>query len=178
MLNSYTEFSHDAPPSPSPRIPDPNDPPWSIFGAVGVWLASVFFLALLPALFVIIYAQQRGVGLAEVAHFSLNDNDAIFVQIIANIPAHLLTILLAWMLVTRLGKRPFLGWLGWHWGTRFGFWTSAGVAVGLLLIGLGVIRLLGGPETQLDRIINSSRATAVMMAFIATVTAPLVEEVV
>jgi membrane protease YdiL (CAAX protease family) len=38
--------------------------------------------------------------------------------------------------------------------------------------------LFKGPETQLDKILNSSRMTALATAFMATATAPLVEEVV
>jgi hypothetical protein len=179
--NSLTEFAYDAPPPSqpvTPHLPDPDDPPWSVVGAVAIWLASVFLLALLPALFVIVYAQQRGIALARVAEFSLSDPVAIFVQIISNIPAHMLTIMLAWALVTSFGKHPFFSSLGWQWPPGFGFWTSAGIAGGLLSVGILVIYLLGEQETPLDRIINSSRATALATAFIATVTAPLVEEVV
>ncbi|HEV2705548.1 MAG TPA: type II CAAX endopeptidase family protein [Pyrinomonadaceae bacterium] len=181
--NSLTEFADGALPSTlptpeTPHVPDPDNPPWSIFGAVGVWLASVFLLALLPALFVIAYAQQRGIGVAQLAEFSITDKVAIFLQILSNVPAHILTMMLAWMLVTRFGKRPFFSALGWQWSRRFGFWTSAGLAVGLLGIGILVIKLAGEQETPLDKVISSSRAAALATAFIATATAPLVEEVI
>jgi hypothetical protein len=179
--NSLTDYAYGAPPPSqpvTPHVPDPDNPPWSVFGAVAIWLASVFLLALLPALFVIVYAQQRGIVLARIAEFSLSDPVAIFVQIISNIPAHMLTIMLAWALVTRFGKRPFFSSLGWQWPREFGFWKSALLAVGLLIVGLLVIKLLGKQETQVDKIINSSRAAAMAIAFIATMTAPFVEEVV
>ena len=175
--DSYADFATtDGPSVTSPT--DPNNPPWTIFGAFGVWAASIFFIVFMPLLFVLPYAQQRQIRLEALGDFALTDKTAILLQVLSIIPAHLLTIGLAWALVTRFGKRPFLNSLGWKWDRRFGFWVSTGVAVGLLLIGILIIKKFGGPETQLDKIINSSRLTALSTAFMATVTAPLVEEVV
>lgn len=157
---------------------DPNNPPWTIFGAAGVWLASVCLIVLMPAIFLIPYAQQRRIGVEALGDFALTDKVAILLQVLSIIPAHMLTIALAWALVTRFGQRPFLRALGWQWDRRFGFWVSAAAAVGLLLAGVLIIKAFGGPETQLDKIINSSRVTALATAFMATATAPLVEEVV
>ena len=175
--DSYADFAPAPPPSASSTF-DPNNPPWTIFGAVGVWLASIFFIVLIPLLFVLPYAQQRQIRLEALGDFAMTDKTAILLQVLSIIPAHLLTIALAWALVTRFGRRPFLSTLGWSWDRRFGFWASTGVAVGLLLVGIAIIKMFGGPETQIDKIINSSRVTAVSTAFMATVTAPLVEEVV
>ncbi len=132
----------------------------------------------MPLLFVLPYAQRRHIGIEALGDFATTDKTAIFLQILSIIPAHLFTIALAWALVTRLGKRPFLSSLGWQWDRRFGFWVSAGLALILLFAGILIIKLFGGPETQIDKIINSSRLTALSTAFMATATAPLVEEVV
>jgi len=43
---------------------------------------------------------------------------------------------------------------------------------------MGLLYSLGDADTQLDRILRSSRAAALLMAFMATVSAPLMEEVV
>ncbi len=45
-------------------------------------------------------------------------------------------------------------------------------------MGACIIKLTGNPTTELDRLIESSRATAITTAFLAAFTAPLVEEVV
>src|SRR5919112_482657 len=91
----------------------PDNPPWGIPGAVGVWVLS----------FVFMFVTQ--------------------LAIITLAPAHALTIAVAWLVVTKAGKLPFLGTLGWTWGRGFTFWRSGGLAVALLLTGAAVIRLTG-----------------------------------
>jgi membrane protease YdiL (CAAX protease family) len=157
---------------------NPDDPPWGIPGAVGVWAASFVFMFVTQLAFIIGYLLYRRVNLASVGEVVTKDPVAIFVAILSLVPAHQLTIVLAWMLVTRNGKRPFLRTLGWDWGRGFTFWRSAGLAVALLGVGTIIIKLVGSPETELDRLIESSRAAALATAFLATVTAPFVEEVI
>jgi membrane protease YdiL (CAAX protease family) len=156
----------------------PDNPPWGILGAVGVWVMSFVFMFVTQLAFIIGYLLYRRADLAAVAEIVTKDPVAIFVAILSLVPAHQLTIILAWMLVTGNGKRPFLRALGWDWGRGFTFWRSAGLAVALLLAGAAIIKLTGNPETELDRLIESSRAAALATAFLATVTAPFVEEVI
>jgi membrane protease YdiL (CAAX protease family) len=59
-----------------------------------------------------------------------------------------------------------------------GFWTSAGLAVLLLAIGLVLTWLIGGQPTQIDQIVSSSAASRYALAILAATTAPFVEEVV
>ena len=58
-----------------------------------------------------------------------------------------------------------------------GLWKSLRLALVLLLAGMWLAATLGGQETSLDKIISSSRAATLMTALLATVTAPLVEEI-
>ena len=165
--------------TPSARVaPDPDNPPWGVLGALGLLILSFVLMLLTSAAFLIPYVLYRGVRLEAFAEFAVKDPGAIFVQIVSIIPAHLLTLLLAWLLVTRAGKYPFLRTLGWDWGAGFTLWRSAGLAVALLLIGTGIIWLTGNPDNALERLIQSSRAAALATAFAATFTAPLVEEIV
>lgn len=157
---------------------DPDDPPWSVAGAVGVWVASVFIMVVMQVLFLVPYALQRDVPTDALNEFATTDPTAILVAVVSIFPAHLLTLGLAWLVVTRFRKHPFLEALGWRWDERFNFWRSVGLAIALLVVGGTIIWLTGNPETPLDRIINSSRFTALTIAFVATLTAPLVEEVV
>ena len=175
----YTSSEQQQAP-PSRVAPDPDDPPWGLLGAVGFVLLSFLVMALTQMAFLVPYAARRGVPMTgnALSEFAVKDPGAIFVEIVSIIPAHLITLGLAWLLVTRAGKYPFLRTLGWEWDPRFTFWRSAGLAVALLLVGTGIIWLTGNPENALQRLIQSSRAAALATAFAATFTAPLVEEIV
>lgn len=173
-----TPFAEFAPHITEPLKIDPDNPPWSVLGAVAVWLFSLVLIVIVPLVFLVPYIVKTHVGLEKLAEFATTDKTAIFLQIISIIPAHLLTLAAAWALVTRFGKYPFLATLGWQWERGFTFWRCVILAVGLLIVGVTIIHFFGGAETQLDKIINSSRATAFTTALLATATAPLVEEVV
>jgi membrane protease YdiL (CAAX protease family) len=173
--DSYANFT---PPHAPQSVVTPDNPPWGILGALGVWILSFILMLATQLVFLIGYVIYRKVSLDELAVFITKDPSAIFFAIISIIPAHLLTLGFAWLLVTKVGKHPFLPTLGWDWTREFTFWRCAGLAVGLLLLGIGIIKLTGNPQTELDRLIESSRATALATAFLATVTAPFVEEVI
>ena len=172
---AYADFAlRDAP----ARGVNPDDPPWNVWGGSGLWLASVALMVACQALFLVPYMVRQGVSAKDLGEFATSNTTAVFLQVVSLIPAHLLTLGVAWLIVTRVGKRPFFASLGWEWAGPFTLWRSAALAVLLLLIGMGVIYLEGNPETPLDKVINSSRATAIAAACLATFTAPLVEEVV
>ena len=107
----------------------------------------------------------------------MNNPTAILLSLVATLPAHLLTILAAWFVVTRAGKKPFLQTLGWSWN-GFGFWKCLATTIGLFVVCSLIIYFIGGNETQLDKILNSSRAAMLSAAFMAAFTAPIVEETV
>ncbi len=147
--------------------------------AVATWISSVFLLAIMSVVFVVPYALPRvGTNQEALKQFLLTDRTAIFLQILSAIPAHLLTLCVVWAVVTRLGKRPFWQTLGWSWGGGFGFWSSAALAIALLAMGWALTATFNGGETELDKIISSSNAARYTTAFLATFTAPLVEEMV
>jgi membrane protease YdiL (CAAX protease family) len=126
-------------------------------------------------LFLIPYIALRYKGPVEDL---VTDKTALLLQILSAFPAHLLTLAIAWAVVTHFGKRPFWRTLGFSWSERFGFWTSAGLAVGLLALGLGLTKIIGGEPTQIDQIVNSSLTSRYALAILAATTTPLVEEVV
>ena len=109
----------------------------------------------------------------------MTDKTAIFLQVIAILPAHLFSLALVWAVVTRFGKLPFLTSLGLTWSGKLWFWGSVGLGVVLCVVGSGLAWLLGGETpTQLDQIINSSLAARYSLAVLAVFTAPLVEELI
>ena len=142
------------------------------------WIGSVAILILVQLLFIIPYTFNHFPGgtKEDLQRFLLTDKTAVFLQILSLLPAHLLTLGVVWAVITRFGKRPFWRSLGWDWGKNFGFWKSAGFAVGLFIVGSSVLYFIGTTKTSFDVSINSSRATAYLVAFIAVATAPMAEE--
>lgn len=159
---------------------NPDNPPWGVLTAVLAWLGSVVLLLGVQFLVIIPYAlyRYRGTGFEQVGQSIQKDPTAILLSVLSTIPAHLLTIGLVWAVVTGMGKRPFWRTLGWGWSRNIGPWKSIGVAVLVLMVGGLLTQLVGGEETAVDQIVNSSMAARVAIAVLATVTAPLVEEMI
>jgi hypothetical protein len=156
----------------------PNNPPWGVVAAVLVWIASIVLLTIVPNVCVLPYIAYRYRGIAPTRDLLLQDPTFMFLFVLGWLPAHLLTMALIWAVATRLGKFSFKKVTGLSWSPSFGLWRSSAAAVVLFLVTLVLIGFLGGQKTDLDRILESSRAAAVTLAIIAVVTAPLVEEMI
>jgi len=135
-------------------------------------------LAIVPNVCVLPYLASRYRGTQPTRELLLQDKTFVFLFVLGWLPAHLLTLALVWALGTRLGKRSFKEVFGWSWSPSFGLWKSSALALALFVITLVLIGLFGGPRTDLDRILESSRAAAITLAIIAVLTAPLVEELI
>ncbi len=172
------ESGQIATPFVSTPVVDPNNPPWGIPSALFVLAASYVLLFLSQAAFLLpyIFSKKLMVGGEALKQFLLTDKTALLLLILSIFPAHLLTLAVIWAVVTKFGKRPFWAALGWSWSENFGFWSSALAAVALLLVGLTIAKLIGGGETDVEKIISSSTAARYATALLATFTAPLIEE--
>jgi membrane protease YdiL (CAAX protease family) len=151
-----------------------------LVAALSVWLVSVLCLFIGQSLAIGLYVFARYGNLTtHVLNRALKEDPiVILASLIAVIPAHLLTLLVAWAIVTNVGERPFWRALGWEWPARMGPWSSAALAVVLLIVGGVLSNLVGDRTTELDKIIASSLAARITVAVLATLTAPLVEEIV
>jgi uncharacterized protein len=163
--------------------PDPDNPPWNAWVAVLTWIGSVvllFGMSAVSLLFILLYFSSRYGSLSpdQMRQLLMTDKTAVLLQVIAVIPAHLLTLGLCWAVVTHFGKRPFWQTLGWRWNRGIGFWASCGLAFTLLVFGGLLTKYYGGEPTDIDQIINNSTASRFVLAFLATATAPLVEELI
>jgi membrane protease YdiL (CAAX protease family) len=156
---------------------DPDHPPWGILAAFLTWLFSVALL-LFPQLMALPYVAVHYQDQRPTIEMLLADKTFILIIVIGIIPVHLLTLGVAWAVATRLGRFSVTRVFGLSWPTNFRLWQS--VALALLLFGLAwlISALFGGQDTDLERILRSSRAAALITAFIAVATAPLVEEVI
>ncbi len=156
--------------------PDPDNPPWSLLQALLTWAASVLLSIFVPWLLALPYlaTHYRGARLQG----ALADKTLVIIFIAGLLPVHGLTLILAWAVVSRLGKLSPTKVLGWSWKTDFGIGKSVGLAILLFLVAWLILLKFGGQETELERILESSRAAALITAFLAVATAPLVEEVI
>ena len=162
------------------RSPGPNDPPWSAFSAIGVWIASVLLILIVPTVILLPYlAMQDGVltDSQVLADFARTDVIAIILQIAAIVPAHILTLLVAWAVVTRGWKFSFFKMLGWENG-GFVWWHYVVILVAFFVFAALVGNYFPEKENDLIRILQSSQYAVYLVAIVATLTAPLIEEVV
>jgi membrane protease YdiL (CAAX protease family) len=160
--------------------PTPNDPPWNVWIALALWFLSVVFIFLAPAVLLLPYLASSGMltrPQQELAQFAATDPTSIVIQMVAIIPAHLFTLIFAWLIVTRRGRFSFSETLGFRSG-GIRWWHYAALSV----IFFGLAALVGTyfPENdnELLRVLRSSRTAVFVVAFMATFTAPLIEEVI
>jgi len=142
------------------------------------WAASMLLSLFVPFLMARPYLASHYPGVQLTSEILKGDKTLIIIFITGLLPVHGLTLLLAWAVVTRIGKLSFWKSLGWSWKSDFGLGKSVGLAVLLFLAAWVILIKFGGQETELERILESSRAAALITAFLAFATAPLVEEVV
>lgn len=169
----------------SPELPlSPNNPPWGGLAAFLAWLASVLFILILPNVFLLPYLLSQQLDLSNqesMAGFIRTDPTAVMIFIGSILPAHLLTLLVSWGIITRMGKFSFFEMTGWKWG---GFkWWQILLAIWFILLGFFALAVLlekvfGNPDNELTLLLKSSTTAVYLIAFIATFTAPLVEEVI
>jgi uncharacterized protein len=157
---------------------DPDNPPWGLVHAILISVASVFLLIVMQGIATLIYIATHSRATLLTQDVLLNDKTYIVMAVASVLPAHLLTIGIAWAVASRFGRFSPIKTLGFGWPENFGLWKSVGLAIVLIVVAMALLYSLGGADTQLDRILRSSRAAALLMAFLATVTAPIMEEVV
>jgi Predicted metal-dependent membrane protease len=160
--------------------PTPNNPPWNSGTAFLTWLLSVIFIIFIPSFFLIPYILQSGINLndsAQLAEMAQNDPTAILFQMVGIIPAHILTFIAAWLVVTNFNKHSFFKTIGWEWG-GFNVWYCIVITIAFFILGMVLTLIFGEQDHELQRILRSSRAVVYVVAFMATFTAPIVEELI
>ena len=165
---------------PPVYIAAPGNPPWNTPIAVIMWLLSVAAIVLIPMLFLLPYLISQGPAFSEneaLAEFLRQDPTAIILQIAAVIPAHILTLALAWVVVTKLNKFSFRDTLGWRSGGMT-WWHYLAIIGAFFAIAAVVGVYVPDQDNDLIRILRSSRSAVFLVAFMATFTAPIVEEVI
>jgi membrane protease YdiL (CAAX protease family) len=177
LIDAYPHLSDQQPIPPAPAEINPDDPPWGLGWAVLVWVTSLVLLVFMQIAVAVPYVVYKTTSGGSTAGLE-RDPTLIFFSILGVVPAHLLTLLIVWFLVTNRGRRPFWQTLGWSFPENFGPWKTIALAVVLLGVGVLFTQLVGGKETALEQIVNSSLKARFATAFLAFATAPLVEELI
>lgn len=145
-----------------------------------VWIMSVAFIAFIPAIFLLPYLASLGVPLTDtgqIADMARSDQTAIFLQLTAILPAHLLTFGLAYLIVSQGRKFKFFETMGWNTG-GVEWWHYSLILVSFFAIAVVVGYFIPEQENDMLRMLRSSRLAVIAVAIIATFSAPLVEEVI
>ena len=181
----FSEAHFNAPPPPTlpPPIPNRALPWYRLLVAIATWIISLVFLLIVPLIAVVPYVVYvwRAQGTVNPQALA-GDKTLLFVSILGVVPAHLLTFLLVWLVVTEGRRRPFWQNIGFQWpasvGPVIGTLVCFVVAGALYAVGGWVTVKWGGSKTELDLLVESSLAARFATAFVATFTAPLVEELI
>jgi len=151
--------------------------------AVAAWIVSVILLAFVPVIYALPYMIYRIAKFGAPSPESLmSDKTLIFFSVAGILPTHLLTFVMVWVLVSYAGRRPF--WknidFGWPPNSSHAMTTLLSVVVAIVLFSLAYLITMayGERKTDLDLMIESSIYTRFATAFVAVVTAPLVEELI
>jgi membrane protease YdiL (CAAX protease family) len=172
------------------QLPDADHPHWGPGAGIGVWLASVAAIIVVPVLAVIAWYLFQKARHAPVPSLSARDElldwlkspNLLLLQVLSTILAHAITIAVCWAVVTRVGTRPFWESLGWSWaGRSVWYWVvfSACIIVGLIIVDQALVRILPqSEENSFAELIKSSQRVRIAIAVLATFTAPIVEETV
>lgn len=145
-----------------------------------VWIASVALIVGLPLVFSVVYVIAKMVQTKQPPTEETLTQDIAFalISIGSTFPAHLLTLLICWLVVTAGGKRPFLQTISWGNPSRLELVYA--IALAGVMMGAAIVfeKLLPHRETSLEKLLKLSYSVRVMVAALAVLTAPLVEEVV
>ncbi|MEO7539792.1 MAG: type II CAAX endopeptidase family protein [Pyrinomonadaceae bacterium] len=179
LMESHFDVAPSGPGHIAPiRDPNPNDPPWTVLTAFGVWAASVLFVLIIPTLFLLPYLATLSPPITEteqIVEFAKTDPTALFLQILAILPAHLLTLAVVWLVATRGRKYKLTETLGLSNGGLL-WWHYIAILVGFFVIAGVVGYYFPEQDNDLIRILKSSRSAVYIVAFVATFTAPVIEE--
>lgn len=167
------DWSTDAQLSFATEAEKPGSSRLDLLWAFLVWgISGPFLLAADAAIRLVYYFKGKELPKIEITLF------LAVVTLVMTLIMQVVGLGASWMFVTRLGQKPFFQTLGWRWHPQFR-WGHA-VAGALLMFGLAVAlsKLLPHQETDMDKILKLGFVVRLMVAVLAVLIAPLVEEVI
>jgi uncharacterized protein len=165
------------------NLPDeytPDNPPWTSLQAIVLLIVNVALIYILPSLLIIPYFLVTGKKIAageNALQVLLSDPWAVSIALGGTFLAHILVMIAAWIIITKFNRFSFTEMLGWKWG-GFKFWHGFVILIGVYVVAVTFSSLLGNPDNEMMQLLRSSRTAVIIVAIIATFSAPVVEEVV
>ena len=151
---------------------------WGPLAGIVTWVSSVVLLIgfQVVAIGLYLFVKFRETGSLPTT-FEIDWLMALL-TIVFTFPAHLLTLLICWLVITNRGRRPFREAIGWAWHPQFR-WVHA-VAFAFLMLGVAYTceKFLPHRETDMERLLQMGASIRYLVAALAVLTAPLVEELV
>src|SRR5262245_18116586 len=91
---------------------------------------------------------------------------------------HVAGFVAAWLFVTKIRRRPFWRTLGWGWIPQFRMIHAIGLAFFMFVVAISLKYALPDKETDLEKVLKMGVAVRIMVAALAVLTAPMIEEIV
>jgi uncharacterized protein len=159
---------------PAPISPRESGAKWSdLFWALIVWGVSGGFALIFESGYRYIL-WQTGQRMPEVQI----TQSAVILTLVATLILQIAGFVAAWLAVTKIGRRPFWRTLGWGWIPQFKMVHAVGLAFLMLAVAVLLQRALPNQETDLEKFLKMGVGIRVMVAALAVLTAPLIEEIV
>jgi CAAX protease family protein len=158
--------------------PTPPTPPYEatrldLLWAFIVWGISGGFLLLLEYSFrLLLLLGGRGIPDVQLTQ------GAVILSLVVTFIMQVAGFVAAWLVVTRLGRRPFWRTLGWGWIPQFK--PVHAVVLAFLMTGFAILlqRILPYQETDMEKLLKMGLAARIVVAALAVMTAPFIEEIV
>lgn len=145
-----------------------------------MWIVSFILTVGIPLVFGLAYLMVKVIRTRQppTEEALTQDVPLALISIGMTFPAHLLTLLICWLVVTSGGKRSFLQTISWGRPSLLE-WIYA-IALAGLMTGAAIVfeKLLPSRETSLDKLLKLGYSVRLMLGALAVLSAPLVEEVV
>ena len=164
--------------------PDPDNPHWGLIGGVCMWLLSFSLPQVVPVPYLLVARQLGRLVIPTPEDLSTGNLDVRFIiaSLISTLVIHIIMIAACWAVVTQFGRLPFFDTLGWHWA-GINVWNRVWLVTGIMgtvfLINIFLPNFL--PDTQTTpfaHILRASTTAKYLVAGIAVLTAPFIEELI